>query len=164
MFLMNEYDIITSAPDRQKDTLLFSNNQPLVKVVSIVLVNLTIATVGFKLRSLPERRGQVMENAYLLYNFIRRPGGGVDGVRIAPNSEIPLRYFAEGCESEHLLEERSRKKQWQTGYLNKKNYATAANIFVDASAAEYVWQCLDCPLEGEEDAERKLTLQKGGKL
>ncbi|KAG6950292.1 hypothetical protein JG688_00014229 [Phytophthora aleatoria] len=30
----------------------------------------------------------------------------------------------------------------QTGYLNKKNYATAANIFVDASAAEYVWVSL----------------------
>ncbi|KAG2782876.1 hypothetical protein Pcac1_g7301 [Phytophthora cactorum] len=88
---------------------------------------------------------------------------GVDGVRIAPNSEILLRYFAEGCESEHLLEERSRKKQWQTGYLNKKNYVTAANSFVDASAAEYIW-CLDCPLGKEEDAERKLTLQKGGKL
>ncbi|KAG2854849.1 hypothetical protein PC113_g12950 [Phytophthora cactorum] len=96
--------------------------------------------------------------------FIRRPGEGVDGVRIAPNSEILLRYFAEGCESEHLLEERSRKKQWQTGYLNKKNYVTAANSFVDASAAEYIWQCLDCPLGKEEDAERKLTLQKGGKL
>ncbi|KAG3138859.1 hypothetical protein PC128_g25478 [Phytophthora cactorum] len=100
----------------------------------------------------------------LLRSFIRRPGEGVDGVRIAPNSEIPLRYFAEGCESEHLLEERSRKKQWQTGYLNKKNYVTAANSFVDASAAEYIWQCLDCPLGKEEDAERKLTLQKGGKL
>ncbi|KAG3158328.1 hypothetical protein C6341_g14420 [Phytophthora cactorum] len=85
--------------------------------------------------------------------FIRRPGEGVDGVRIAPNSEILLRYFAEGCESEHLLEERSRKKQWQTGYLNKKNYVTAANSFVDASAAEYIWQCLDCPLGKEEDAE-----------
>ncbi|KAG4225421.1 hypothetical protein PC116_g26146 [Phytophthora cactorum] len=100
----------------------------------------------------------------LLRSFIRRPGEGVDGVRIAPNSEILLRYFAEGCESEHLLEERSRKKQWQTGYLNKKNYVTAANSFVDASAAEYIWQCLDCPLGKEEDAERKLTLQKGGKL
>ncbi|KAG4040347.1 hypothetical protein PC123_g24109 [Phytophthora cactorum] len=29
--------------------------------------------------------------------------------------------------------------------------------------SEYIW-CLDCPLGKEEDAERKLTLQKGGKL
>ncbi|KAG2987479.1 hypothetical protein PC120_g23609 [Phytophthora cactorum] len=117
---------------------------------------------GFKFRLL--RSVRKASYNFKLKPFIRRPGEGVDGVRIAPNSEILLRYFAEGCESEHLLEERSRKKQWQTGYLNKKNYVTAANSFVDASAAEYIWQCLDCPLGKEEDAERKLTLQKGGKL
>ncbi|KAF4140036.1 hypothetical protein GN958_ATG10786 [Phytophthora infestans] len=65
------------------------------------------------------------------------------------------------------LEERSNKKQWQTGFLSKTDYVTSANVFVDASAADYVScfkQCLDCPLGEDDDAERKLTSRKEGKL
>ncbi|KAE8969471.1 hypothetical protein PF010_g25314 [Phytophthora fragariae] len=36
------------------------------------------------------------------------------------------------------LEDRSNKKQWQSGLLSKAKYVTAANIFVDASAGDYV--------------------------
>ncbi|KAG7377178.1 hypothetical protein PHYPSEUDO_012046 [Phytophthora pseudosyringae] len=64
------------------------------------------------------------------------------------------------------LEDRSSKKQWRTGYLNKEDYVTAANVFVDATAADYVScfkQCLDCQFR-EEDTDRKLTPLKGGKL
>ncbi|ETO82928.1 hypothetical protein F444_02982 [Phytophthora nicotianae P1976] len=65
------------------------------------------------------------------------------------------------------LENRSSKKQWQTGFLSKEDYVTPANAFVDASAAEYIScfkQCLDCPLEEGKDAGRKLTPQRGGKF
>ncbi|KAG2991925.1 hypothetical protein PC128_g22154 [Phytophthora cactorum] len=34
-----------------------------------------------------------------------------------------------------LLEDRSRKIRWQTGFLIKEDYATVANVFGDASAA-----------------------------
>eukprot|EP00644_Phytophthora_capsici_P016785 jgi/Phyca11/21727/fgenesh1_pg.PHYCAscaffold_111_\ len=36
------------------------------------------------------------------------------------------------------VEDRSSKKQWQTGFLAKENYVTSANVFVDAAASDYV--------------------------
>ncbi|KAL3664432.1 hypothetical protein V7S43_010753 [Phytophthora oleae] len=67
------------------------------------------------------------------------------------------------------LEERFSKKQWQSGFLSKEVYVTAANIFVDASPADYTAcfkQCLDClpVLDQTGDSQRKLTVLRGGKL
>eukprot|EP00644_Phytophthora_capsici_P016781 jgi/Phyca11/21724/fgenesh1_pg.PHYCAscaffold_111_\ len=36
------------------------------------------------------------------------------------------------------LEDQSSKKQWETGLLNKEDYVTTANVFVDASVSDYV--------------------------
>ncbi|KAE8976220.1 hypothetical protein PF010_g24628 [Phytophthora fragariae] len=58
------------------------------------------------------------------------------------------------------LEDRSSKRQWQTTYMPKDNYVTAANAFVDATSAEYAslfQQSLDCSLDGSGDVQRKLT-------
>ncbi|KAG1687848.1 hypothetical protein DVH05_004578 [Phytophthora capsici] len=63
------------------------------------------------------------------------------------------------------VEDRSSKKQWQTGFLAKENYVTSANVFVDAAASDYVScfeQCLNTPIG--EDVGRKLTPRSGGKL
>ncbi|KAG7377179.1 hypothetical protein PHYPSEUDO_012047 [Phytophthora pseudosyringae] len=65
------------------------------------------------------------------------------------------------------LEDRSSKKQWQSGLLNKEGYVSAANIFVDASAADYVscfQQCLNCSPDHTEESKRKLTSLSGDKL
>ncbi|KAG1687850.1 hypothetical protein DVH05_004580 [Phytophthora capsici] len=65
------------------------------------------------------------------------------------------------------LEDRFSKKQWQSGFLSKDKYVTDANIFVDASAADYTAcfkQCLDCSPDESEDSQSKLTALSGGKL
>ncbi|EGZ08132.1 hypothetical protein PHYSODRAFT_526645, partial [Phytophthora sojae] len=65
------------------------------------------------------------------------------------------------------LEDRSSKKQWQSGFLKKEDYVTAANVFVDATAADYVscfQQSLDCSMDKTEESQRKLSTLKGGKL
>ncbi|KAE8961101.1 hypothetical protein PR003_g31224, partial [Phytophthora rubi] len=65
------------------------------------------------------------------------------------------------------LEDRSNKKQWQSGLLSKAEYVTAANIFVDASAGDYVscfQQSLDCSEDKTDESQRKLVPLRGGKL
>ncbi|KAE8963751.1 hypothetical protein PF010_g30940, partial [Phytophthora fragariae] len=55
----------------------------------------------------------------------------------------------------------------QSGLLSKTEYVTAANIFVDASAADYVscfQQSLDCSEAKTDESQRKLPTLKGGKL
>ncbi|KAG1687857.1 hypothetical protein DVH05_004587 [Phytophthora capsici] len=55
----------------------------------------------------------------------------------------------------------------QTGLLNKEDYVTTANVFVDASASDYVLcfqQCLDSPIGEDEGVKRTLVLQNGGNL
>ncbi|KAE9201417.1 hypothetical protein PF005_g14964 [Phytophthora fragariae] len=55
----------------------------------------------------------------------------------------------------------------QSGFLSKAEYVTPANIFVDASAADYVTcfqQSLDCSEDKTDESQRKLLTLKGGKL
>ncbi|OWZ07967.1 hypothetical protein PHMEG_00019565 [Phytophthora megakarya] len=65
------------------------------------------------------------------------------------------------------LEDRNSKKQWQSGFLSKDDYVTAANTFVDASAADYVscfQQCLNSSLDDADESQRKLHALQGEKL
>ncbi|EGZ08133.1 hypothetical protein PHYSODRAFT_339979 [Phytophthora sojae] len=58
------------------------------------------------------------------------------------------------------LEDRSSKKQWQTTYMRKDEYVTSANVFADATSADYASlfeQSLISPLDGADDVQRKLT-------
>ncbi|KAJ8552529.1 hypothetical protein ON010_g10017 [Phytophthora cinnamomi] len=62
------------------------------------------------------------------------------------------------------LEDRSSKRQWQTSYISKDDYVTAANAFVDATSADYAsvrWtlfeQSLGCSLDEVGDVQRKIT-------
>ncbi|EGZ08119.1 hypothetical protein PHYSODRAFT_527350, partial [Phytophthora sojae] len=86
--------------------------------------------------------------------------------QFSTQSTTTYRYII-SLESEKLsiwLEDRSSKKQWQVAKDRKK---TAANVFVDACARDYVAcfkQCLDCPLDNKEDIQQKLTALSGGKL
>ncbi|ETM53737.1 hypothetical protein L914_02809 [Phytophthora nicotianae] len=62
------------------------------------------------------------------------------------------------------LENRTSKKQWQSGFLSKEEYVTTANAFVDASAADYIScfkQCLDCSVDETQESQRKLVSLKG---
>ncbi|KAG7395656.1 hypothetical protein PHYBOEH_003375 [Phytophthora boehmeriae] len=94
----------------------------------------------------------------------------VEGVTaFAPPPASTYRYVI-ALKSEKVniwLEDRCSKKQWQSGYLSKEDYVTTANVFVDASVSDYVScfkQCLDCSLEDVNEAQRKLTPLRGGKL
>ncbi|KAE9121101.1 hypothetical protein PF007_g7928 [Phytophthora fragariae] len=79
---------------------------------------------------------------------------------------LSFRYII-SLESEKVniwLEDRSSKKQWQTGMLKNEEFVTAGNVF---DARDYVAcfkQCLDCPLGDTEDAQRTLIPIPGGKL
>ncbi|KAE8983134.1 hypothetical protein PF006_g20518 [Phytophthora fragariae] len=81
-------------------------------------------------------------------------------------SLLNFRYII-SLESEKVniwLEDRSSKKQWQTGMLKNEEFVTAGNVF---DARDYVAcfkQCLDCPLGDTEDAQRTLIPIPGGKL
>ncbi|KAG3079677.1 hypothetical protein PI125_g20653 [Phytophthora idaei] len=57
------------------------------------------------------------------------------------------------------LGSRTSKTQWQSGFLSKEEYVTAANTFVDASSSGYAWyfqQCLDRPPDKTLESYRKL--------
>ncbi|ETM53736.1 hypothetical protein L914_02808 [Phytophthora nicotianae] len=80
------------------------------------------------------------------------------------------------------LEDRSSKKQWQSGFLCIEDYVTAANVFADASAADYVTaanvfadasaadyvsyfqQCLECSSDSSSESQRKLISLKDDHL
>ncbi|ETM00535.1 hypothetical protein L917_02746 [Phytophthora nicotianae] len=65
------------------------------------------------------------------------------------------------------LEDRSSKKQWQSGFLCIEDYVTAANVFADASAADYVsyfQQCLECSSDSSSESQRKLISLKDDHL
>ncbi|KAG1687856.1 hypothetical protein DVH05_004586 [Phytophthora capsici] len=86
------------------------------------------------------------------------PDYQVEGItRFLMNSEVSFRYVIslKSGQVNIWLENRYTKKQWQTGLLNKENYVTTANAFVDASAADYV---------SDEDVERTLMPQLGGEM
>ncbi|KAE8969468.1 hypothetical protein PF010_g25316 [Phytophthora fragariae] len=62
------------------------------------------------------------------------------------------------------LEDRSSKKQWQTGMLKNEEFVTAGNVF---DARDYVacfGQCLNCPLDNKKGVQRTLTPLPSGKL
>ncbi|KAG6624043.1 uncharacterized protein IUM83_01951 [Phytophthora cinnamomi] len=57
------------------------------------------------------------------------------------------------------LEDRSSKRQWQTSYISKDDYVTAANAFVDATSADYASlfkQSLGCSLDEVGDVQLNL--------
>ncbi|KAE9121106.1 hypothetical protein PF007_g7935 [Phytophthora fragariae] len=58
------------------------------------------------------------------------------------------------------LEDRSSKKQWQTGMLKNEEFVTAGNVF---DARDYV-ACLNCPLDNKKGVQRTLTPLPSGKL
>ncbi|KAL3664437.1 hypothetical protein V7S43_010758 [Phytophthora oleae] len=97
------------------------------------------------------------------------PDSQVEGITGFSSNSMAYRYVI-SLKSDQVniwLEDRSSKKQWQTGLLNKEDYVTAANAFVDASASDYVScfkQCLDSPFGKDEDVERKLVPQNGRKM
>ncbi|KAG2523411.1 hypothetical protein JM16_005350 [Phytophthora kernoviae] len=94
----------------------------------------------------------------------------VEGVTVFASPPATTYRYVISLKSEKVniwLEDRCSKKQWQSGYLTKEDYVTTANIFVDATASDYVScfkQCLDCSLEDVDEAQRKLTPLRGGKL
>ncbi|KAG3134003.1 hypothetical protein PI126_g18901 [Phytophthora idaei] len=65
----------------------------------------------------------------------------VDGVTtfaLSPSGSFRYRISLKNEQVNLWLEDRTSKKQWQSGLLTKEDYVAAANIFVDASAADYV--------------------------
>ncbi|KAG1687858.1 hypothetical protein DVH05_004588 [Phytophthora capsici] len=90
---------------------------------------------------------------------------GITGFSSNPEDSYRYEISLKSGQVNIWLEDRSSKKQWQTGFLAKENYVTSANVFVDAAAVDYVScfeQCLNSPIG--EDVGRKLTPRSGGKL
>ncbi|OWZ05774.1 hypothetical protein PHMEG_00022066 [Phytophthora megakarya] len=65
------------------------------------------------------------------------------------------------------MEDRSSKKQWYKGGMNKDDYASSTNVIPNATAIDYV-KCfrdsLECDLDDSGDVQRKLTSLKGDAL
>ncbi|KAG1687851.1 hypothetical protein DVH05_004581 [Phytophthora capsici] len=91
------------------------------------------------------------------------------GITEFPSNSVTYRYVISLKRNQVniWLEDRSSKKQWETGLLSKEDYVTTANVFVDAPASDYVLcfqQCLDSPIGEDEGVKRTLVLQNGGNL
>ncbi|KAG4040350.1 hypothetical protein JG687_00016648 [Phytophthora cactorum] len=92
---------------------------------------------------------------------------GVTTFALCPDGSFRYRISLKNEQVNLWLEDRTSKKQWQSGLLTKEDYVTAANTFVDASAADYVscfQQCLDCSLDNSNESQRKLVSLKNGRL
>eukprot|EP00644_Phytophthora_capsici_P016777 jgi/Phyca11/131670/e_gw1.111.35.1 len=63
---------------------------------------------------------------------------GITGFSSNPEDSYRYEISLKSGQVNIWLEDRSSKKQWQTGLLNKEDYVTTANVFVDASASDYV--------------------------
>ncbi|KAG7378422.1 hypothetical protein PHYBOEH_000377 [Phytophthora boehmeriae] len=94
----------------------------------------------------------------------------VEGVTsFAPPPAPTYRYVIklENNKMSIWMEDRSSKKQWYKGGLDKSDYVTSSNAITDASASDYM-KCfqdsLDCEVDDSGDVQRKLVGLKNGVL